>query len=468
MIMSKPYLNFDLRLSGVEDSYNAKVIDSPAGQASLDFSLPFSKTELESFVVNIGQNRSNLRSLDLGSADLQSIETLGSELFSCLFAGNIAERFRSSLVIVRSQGTGLRVRLGFSDAPSLLDVPWELLFDADNKEYIGLSSQTPIIRKLDLASLPRLRQVEGCLEILVMISNPKDHAPLDVIHEWDRINQATQTLQKTKRIRLTRVKPSLAALQSELRKGVFHVFHYIGHGGFSESSNDGVLILEDDEGKGHLVSGQHLGVLLNDEASLQLAFLNSCYGGRTSVGDPFAGVGQSLLQKRIPAVIAMQFEITDEAAIIFASEFYRSIVDGYTIETAVAEARKMIFAGGNRLEWATPVLYTSIEGGRLLRRKAVDTRESVSVSENEPVEQHPTVLTPNRVGELLESKNQSVGLWKFLAPLLLLLCLICIISYFYIFVSDESAVSTEETVSTGPSTKPASSKRKAILWGFYV
>ena len=37
--------------------------------------------------------------------------------------------------------------------------------------------------------------------------------------------------------------------------------------------------------------------------------------------DPYSGVAQSLVQMGIPAVIAMQFEVTDDVAIEFAERF---------------------------------------------------------------------------------------------------------------------------------------------------
>ena len=368
MSSSKSYLNFDLSLSGDENQYRAKVTESPAGHASLNFTLPFSKAELNNFIQTTSQNRSNTRSLDLEPSDIQTVETLGNKLFSCLITGEIAERFRTSLAIADTQDKGLRIRFGFSDAPTLIDIPWELLFDSANKKYIGLSNKTPIIRKLDLATLPRLRQIHGCLQVLVMISSPKDHSPLNVEQEWQQINEATAELQKTNRIALTKIEPSLTSLQSELRNDDYHVFHYIGHGGFDKATNDGVLVLEDSERNGHIVTAQDLGTMLHDESSLQLAFLNSCHGARTSIADPFAGVGQTLLQNGMPAVIAMQFEITDDAAITFSSELYSALTVGYSIERAVAEGRKAISISVNKIEWATPVLYTSLEGGALIHR----------------------------------------------------------------------------------------------------
>jgi hypothetical protein len=53
----------------------------------------------------------------------------------------------------------------------------------------------------------------------------------------------------------------------------------------------------------------------------------------------------------------MQFEITDDAAIVFAQEFYAAIADGLPVDAAIGEARRAIFGQGNDIEWATPVVY---------------------------------------------------------------------------------------------------------------
>ncbi len=126
-----------------------------------------------------------------------------------------------------------------------------------------------------------------------------------------------------------------------------------------------MLILQTDDGKARPTSGRNLGTILHDERSVQLAVLNACEGGRTSRQDPFAGVGQSLVQQGIPAVVAMQFEISDQAAITLAHEFYAALADSYPVDAALTEARKAIFAQDNILEWGTPVLYMRAQDGRI-------------------------------------------------------------------------------------------------------
>lgn len=76
-------------------------------------------------------------------------------------------------------------------------------------------------------------------------------------------------------------------------------------------------------------------------------------------------MAQQLVRQGIPAVIAMQNEITDDAAIQLAHEFYDALIAGYPVDGALAEARKALFAAGNDIEWGTPVLYLRATDGRL-------------------------------------------------------------------------------------------------------
>ena len=72
-----------------------------------------------------------------------------------------------------------------------------------------------------------------------------------------------------------------------------------------------------------------------------------------------------MVRRGIPAVIAMQFEITDTAAVAFAPALYGALAAGWPIDEAVAEARKAIYAV-RALEWAIPVLFLRAGNARLL------------------------------------------------------------------------------------------------------
>ena len=357
----RPYLNFDVQIEGAGSAYRIRVLESPAGQAASDATLPFSDMEIENFILRLGRRSRGTRRLE--SRDLDGVREFGSKLFQATMSGDVGGAYRASLSWANREGAGLRIRLRLSDAPDLVDIPWEFLFDPLERRFVALSVDSPIVRFLDVPGTTKPFELVPPVRVLVVIASPSDFEPLQVEAEWARLKEAVSEIEARGQIVLERLsRPTLAELQRALRRD-YHVLHFIGHGGFDATSQDGLLVFEDDKGRGSEVSATYLSTLLHDADSLRLAVLNACDGARSSRTDPFAGVAQSLLQQGVPAVVAMQFEITDDAAITFAREFYGAFADGYSIEASVGEARKSIFAGQNDSEWGTPVLYLrSIEG----------------------------------------------------------------------------------------------------------
>ncbi len=364
------YLDFDLLIERAEEGYTVRVLNSPAGQAAADFCLPFSELELENFLLRVGRTRRGVRRLE--SPEMEAAKSFGGRLFDAVFGGDVRGCLRSSLDEANRQGAGLRLRLRLTDVPELADLPWEYLYNPALSRFLALSTETPLVRYLDLPERIRPLTVHPPLKVLVVISSPSDYPPLEMEREWEKLREALGDLVQRGLVALERLEDAtLMTLQRRLRRGEYHIFHFIGHGGFDAQAQDGVLLLEDEQGRGRPVSGQYLGTLLHDERTLRLAILNACEGARTSRTDPFAGTAQSLVQQGTPAVIAMQFEITDEAAITLAHEFYAALADGYPVDGALAEARKAIFGQENDVEWGTPVLYMRSPDGRIFDVKWV-------------------------------------------------------------------------------------------------
>ena len=117
----------------------------------------------------------------------------------------------------------------------------------------------------------------------MMISSPSDYPKLDVRREADKMNEALRDLQTAGLVLVDWLEDAtLSELQRRLRKCEYHIFHFVGHGGFDEQAQDGVLILEDGQDRGRRVSAQFLGTLLHDHRPLRLAVLNACEGARAS------------------------------------------------------------------------------------------------------------------------------------------------------------------------------------------
>jgi hypothetical protein len=338
------------------------IASAPGGEAAGLFELPFSELELENFVLRLGRAPRGRRRME--SSEMSEARRFGGRLFEALFQQRVRDLYHGALARADGKGKGLRISLHLTEVPELLHLPWEYLYDDPN--FLAISTWTPVVRYLDL---PRQRgplELQPPLRVLAMVSSPTDAVALDVAHERANLEGALGNLIAANAIELRWLeRATLRALLRELRTGEFHIFHYIGHGLYDSQAEDGLLLLEGEDERGRAVSGRELGTILHDCTSLRLAVLNACEGARSARSDPFAGVAASLVQCEIPAVIAMQFEITDNAAVVFSEGFYEAIAAGFPVDASLAEARKAIYADHNDTEWGTPVLFMRVPDGRV-------------------------------------------------------------------------------------------------------
>jgi TonB family protein len=361
--VSLEYDDFDLEITPAGDKYRVH-LNGPTGQAAADFVLPFTDVDVSNFLSRIGQVRRSMRRAE--APELHAAKDFGGKLFGALFTGELIAQLRGSVEQSLNNDRGLRIRLRLTDVPELADLPWEFLYDSAQNHFLTTSTETPLVRFLDLPQ--RIAPVRATLplRVLVVIASPKNLKRLDAEGEWQRLQDALADLLRGGHIVLERLpSATIDALRLRARGAPFHIFHFIGHGGFDIVAEDGVLQFEDENGMSYPVRGEMLGMQLHDHRSLRLAVLNACEGARSSRQDPFSGVAQSLLQQRVPAVIAMQFEISDAAAKVFAREFYCAIAEGNPVDAAVCESRKALFNEEFGQEWATPVLYMRSHEGQL-------------------------------------------------------------------------------------------------------
>lgn len=397
-MVDKTYIDFDLQIEKAGDGYRAQVLDSPGGQAQTDVIVPFSDVELENFVLRVGQRRRGRRRIE--SHDLDIARDFGAGLFQAIIHDDVAGAYRSSVLWAQTHNVGLRLRLRLSGAPGLIDIPWEFLFDRSARRFVALSIDSPIVRFLDIPGVTSPLAIEPPIKILAVIASPTDFEPLQVEDEWARLQAVANSVPGLSIERLE--KPTLSELQRALRRE-FHILHFVGHGGFDEKTQDGLLVFEDEQGRGNEVSATYLATLLHDADTLRLAVLNACDGARASRTDQFSGVAQSLLQQGVPAVVAMQFEISDDAALTFAKEFYGAFAEGLPVEAALAEARKSMFALQNDSEWATPVLYLRSVGSDIFEISKPATPESGTPHPKPPIEP----VQP--VADLIKAAHGSTG-----------------------------------------------------------
>ncbi|MGA9771597.1 MAG: CHAT domain-containing protein [Blastocatellia bacterium] len=358
------YLNFELLIERQGDGYQARVLASPGGETTEGFEMPFSDQESEAFLMNLGQPGQSAQTFERAAKDF------GGRLFGAVFKKEIFGCLRVSLKEAKDEEKGLRLLLRLGDVPELAALPWEYLYNP-NLGFLSSSSETPIVRYTELPESIRPLTIKLPLRVLVMISSPSDYPLLDVEQEWAMLYDSFAELRSQGLVELERLEEaSESALQQRLRRSTYHIFHFIGHGGYDKESGDGFLIMEGEGNIGQRINGEGLANYLRSHRSLRLVVLNACDGARTSLTDPFGGTAQSLVRRGIPAVIAMQFPITDNAAIDFANGFYKAIADYSPVDAAMADARLAM-----KVEWGTPALYMRSPDGCVFARETPAARQ---------------------------------------------------------------------------------------------
>src|SRR5207253_760718 len=77
--------------------------------------------------------------------------------------------------------------------------------------------------------------------------------------------------------------------------------------------------------------------LIHTRSMPRLVFLHLCEGGAVDFEANFAGIAPQLVRAGIQAVVAMQYPISNTAAIVFSRAFYRTLAEGEPVDAAVQE-----------------------------------------------------------------------------------------------------------------------------------
>ncbi|MCB0253092.1 MAG: SUMF1/EgtB/PvdO family nonheme iron enzyme [Anaerolineae bacterium] len=373
--MRPEYHDFELDIGiGHGREYPVAVRRSPAGEARAKMHFPFDEQQLAGRLkdLQIALLRSGGRRRRALTPEQEDVRNFGASLFDALMAGDVRSLYDISQERTIGAGNGLRLKLRFA-SPDLAALPWEFLYDTRRGQFVSLSRHTPLVRYIDLPHPPRALEVAPPLRVLGMVAGPNDLPELDIAAEKERVERALAGLMEAGMAELVWMAGATwRDLQRAMRRGPWHIFHFVGHGAFDRTAGEGLVMFCDEHGNARPLRATELGRLLADHWTLRLAVLNACEGARGSDHDLFSSTASLLVQRGLPAVLAMQYEITDRAAVELSRAFYESLADGLPVDAAVAEARKAVsLAISNTVEWGTPVLTMRAPDGVLFRLEAV-------------------------------------------------------------------------------------------------
>ncbi len=366
------YLDFGLDISDIDGQSFTVTVRSDIGEAREVTYFPYTDADLENQLLKL--ENVILRSTDRhrASQPMQHdvVETFGRALFDFILPGEARSLYNECLREATNRHRGVRLKLSVH-SPRLAALPWEFLYDPRKRDYICLNPYTPLVRYTELPQTVPPLSIGAPLRILGLLSDPTDMPMrLDVQQEREQITAAVRSLVDRGLLELTWLEGnSWRDLQRIMRSADdgWHIFHFIGHGGYDTLRNEGYIVLNKEDGTSHhLYASQLARLLARQRETMRLVILNACEGARTGTNDALSSTAATLIASGIPAVVAMQYEITNDAAIEFAHAFYEALADNLPVDAAVAEARNALSINDARsLEWGVPVLHMRAADGRL-------------------------------------------------------------------------------------------------------
>ena len=402
------YVDFEVEIgdrlrTGKGPAYPVAV-KSPLGEQTGALELPFAekalRDQLDRVAVAVGLSQTR------ATPQVQIVQAFGNAFFRALLRGNLLDAYDKCVEEAKRENPprGVRLKLHVL-ANELVEIPWEFLYDHRRREY--LSRTRTLVRYITPTHPIVLATVPPPVRILGLVAWAGNRR-VDLTADQRQIETALRSFVDRKLVHLEWMeRETVEELHTTLvHAGPWHVFYFVGHGRYDREKRQGTLMLADKDGFRQSLGAQMLGELLGAHSSMRLAVLNSCEGAK---GEGMSSVAAELVQHGVPAVVAMQYPISNQGALHFSERFYTSIFRGLPIDQALSEARtEMSYADEDSVEFGTPVLYTSVADGLLFDLKDAEVETRGSTLGGQPSDA-PAPMSPDPVAQKHAPATHVVG-----------------------------------------------------------
>lgn len=299
------------------------------------------------------------------------VRAAGEALFNWLVIEPVRTHLRLAWDRAQRTGEGLRLRLSI-DAAEIGTWPWEALYDPERDHTFATSAATPLVRYYDQANhLGSLTHPQAELPLHLLLVLPV-MADLDLTRERSGVEEVASSFTSNLRTHALDGVVRRTDLADALLTADYDILHFSGHSAVVDRR--GYVALNQRDGRPDWIHSGTLAQLMLSHKPIKLVVLNACGTTRGDDGRAFQGLAPQMVRAGVPAVVTMQFPITDEAAATFAREFYKRLCageDAGQVDVAVTYARGMlaVLHSGDH-SWAAPVLYTHAADGVIYRLPA--------------------------------------------------------------------------------------------------
>jgi hypothetical protein len=206
-------------------------------------------------------------------------------------------------------------------------------------------TQHDALHRHALSIIEKLGQLPEQITVVFMAANPLDQAQLRLDEEARVIAEMIRKSQHRDAVKLEScwaVRP-LDVLQA-LNEHRPRIVHFSGHG-----STQDEIVFQDNYGNTKLVSKEAIvQTMAAASGEIRLVFFNTCYSRNQA----------EAVVKHVHAAIGMNTSIGDDAARIFAAQFYSSIGFGLSVKRAFEQAKAALMLEGIA-EQDTPELFVA-------------------------------------------------------------------------------------------------------------
>ena len=207
----------------------------------------------------------------------------------------------------------------------------------------GKLSHHDELHTVTFTAIEKLKQIPERICVLFLAANPLDQQQLRLDEEVREIAEMIRKSEHRDAVQLESrwaVRP-LDVLQA-INECQPHVIHFSGHG-----SAQVEIVFQDSTGNAKFVSKEAIvQTMAAASGEIQLVFFNTCFS---------RGQAEAVVQ-HVATAIGMNTSIGDEAARVFAAQFYSAIGFGLSIGRAFKQARAALMLEGIP-EQSTPELF---------------------------------------------------------------------------------------------------------------
>jgi hypothetical protein len=288
-----------------------------------------------------------------------------------------------------------------SSATALHGLRWETLRNPTDRSTLLTNENVLFSRYLSSQDWrPVGVRPRGELKALAVVAGPSDLesidagrplAPVRVDEELARAREGLAALALTELPGIAA--PTAANILDRVRRG-FDVLYVVCHGYVVR--DEPVLLLVDEDGHAAPLLASELISQLRDLSRLpRLVFLASCQSAgagadrRSEDAGVLAALGPRLAEVGVPAVVAMQGNISMPTAAAFTQAFFKSLDEDGLVDRATAVARAVV---RDRPDWWVPALFMRLKSGRLWYQPG-------TAPGGERFDKWPSLITDFKVGK---------------------------------------------------------------------